>query len=81
MTLPPQKGTNEVADFIEVSLRGGLKCAGSEDSKNSEIKFLRFLGDFFFVCIDLASAYMAFSEFTKRKYCTVPSNLIGVHFI
>lgn len=50
MTLPPQKGTNEVADFIEVSLRGGLKRAGSKDSKNSEIKFLRFLGDFF-LCV------------------------------
>lgn len=47
MTLPPKKGTNEIADFVEVSFCGWLKCAGSENSKNSETKFLRFLDDFF----------------------------------
>lgn len=66
MTLPPKKGTNEIVDFVEVSFCGWLKRAGSENSKNSETKFLRFLGDVFW-CLDLASADMVFSEFTKKQ--------------
>lgn len=49
MALPPKKGTNEIVDFVEVSFCGWLKRAGSENSKNSETKFLRFLGDVFLV--------------------------------
>lgn len=47
MTLPHMVNGTKIAgpsDITEASLCGCLKCAGSENDKDSEMEFLRFLG-------------------------------------